>query len=171
MIPTGYRIDLSDARGARYDSWPTKGAAVAALKELQERGLHVGTNITDYPAQSAFGSFWVLGRPDNLAEMTLLMREDGSWDRGRLWDSYTVSRWEYLPLPSGPVPATFTHVTRTVLDPTRKERYKSKSNGSCGRWVQPDESIALCTCGWKAYGTDRAEARWRAVQHSEQVAS
>lgn len=57
------------------------------------------------------------------------------------------------------------HKTRTVMAADRGERYVTKSNGSAGRWVRNGDAWALCSCGWKAAGADRAEARMRARAH------
>lgn len=62
-------------------------------------------------------------------------------------------------------PAPVVHKTRTVLDAHQTERYKTKSNGSCGRYVRSDISTALCSCGWKYYAGSRAEARAAARAH------
>lgn len=173
MIPTGVSIDLRGVYESRagYDTFITKGAAVTALKALQTRGLNVTDTISIHPARNAMFRYWVIGRPDDLAEMTLLMCEDGTWARGRLWDGYDMARWEHMPLPAGPLPASFTHMTRTVPHTgAQTERYKTKSNGSCGRWVTSDDSVGLCTCGWKAYASTRQEARIRAADHRAEVA-
>ncbi len=173
MIPTGIDIDLSGVLNSHrvYDCWPSKKAATAALKAFQQQGLNVTDTISAHPARSSMFRFWVIGRPDDLAEMTLLLREDGSWARGRLWSDYTTSRWEHLELVCGPIPATFTHITRTVLAADRGERYRSNSNGSCGRWVRNEDAVALCTCGWKSYAANRAEARSSAAAHRAAVAA
>lgn len=168
-MTTGVPIDLRGVAETRagYETWPTKTLATKSLKALQERGRNVIDTISIHPARSALFRFWVIGRPDDLAEFTLLMCEDGRWTRGRLWDrGHLEPTWEHLPAPDGLLPATFTHVTRTVAHSgARTERYKTKSNGSCGRWVTSDDSVALCTCRWKAYTSTRAEARSRAAQH------
>jgi hypothetical protein len=62
------------------------------------------------------------------------------------------------------------HKTRTVLNAGRSERYITKSNGSCGRWVKNDDSVALCTCGWKWHAGTRSEARAAARDHRTQMA-
>jgi hypothetical protein len=62
------------------------------------------------------------------------------------------------------------HKTRTVLDAHQAEHYKTKSNGSCGRWVRGDTSVALCTCGWKQHAGTREEARASARWHRREMA-
>lgn len=174
MIPTGVAIDLRGVINSHrvYATWHSKTAASAALKALRFRGLNITDTISAHPASSHLFRGWVIGRPDDLAEMTLIMREDGSWARGRLWDGFEAARWEHMPLADGPIPATFSHVTRTVPHTgARTERYKAKSNGSAGRWIRSDDSVALCTCGWKAYAADRPEARGRATAHRMEVAA
>lgn len=57
------------------------------------------------------------------------------------------------------------HKTRTVMDAYQDERYVTKSNGSCGRYVKSDTSVALCTCGWKYHAGTRDEARAQARVH------
>lgn len=154
--------------GADYATWSRKGDAVAALAALRQQGLNVEDCVRIHPARNRFFRFWVIARPDALAEMTWLMRADGSWVRGRLYDGWADATWEYQPPADGTtIPATFTHVTRTVPHHGRQERYVTKSNGSCGRWVRGDDSVALCTCGWKTYGSTRTEVRAAARLHRD----
>ncbi|MBF6277047.1 hypothetical protein [Nocardia nova] len=61
---------------------------------------------------------------------------------------------------------TGAHRTRTIEWVTG-ERYKTKSNGSCGRWVDNTFAKAVCVCGWSEYAEDRADARWRARNHRD----
>lgn len=61
--------------------------------------------------------------------------------------------------------ASVEHKTRTVLDAYQTERYVTKSNGSCGRYVRSDTSVALCSCGWQKHAGSRAEAREMARAH------
>ncbi|MGV9840036.1 hypothetical protein ACWDUL_38385 [Nocardia niigatensis] len=56
------------------------------------------------------------------------------------------------------------HRTRTI-EWTTGERYKTKSNGSCGRWVDTTMAKAECVCGWSAYADDRPLARLKARTH------
>ena len=67
-------------------------------------------------------------------------------------------------------PPAVEHKTRTVLNAYRGERYVTKSNGSCGRWVNNDDSTALCTCGWKYHAATRSEARGAARLHRQELA-
>jgi|GEM_PF-1746116 len=170
-------MEIDVKRGDRHLSgfqrWPTRKHAVADLRALRARGLNAEDSIVLYRAigLGLWPRFWVIGRPDNASEFTWLMREDGSWAVGRLFDRHTdPAEWVWMPELPQPVPATFTHVTRTVPHAgTQTERYKTKSNGSCGRWVRSDDSVAICTCGWKSYTATRAEAqaaaRWHRTQH------
>lgn len=64
---------------------------------------------------------------------------------------------------------TGVHRTRT-LEWIVGERYKTKSNGSCGRYVPTYNAKAECTCGWSQWADDRAEARSRARDHRSTVA-
>lgn len=61
------------------------------------------------------------------------------------------------------------HRTRTIAW-TTGERYKTKSNGSCGRYVPITAAKAECLCGWSVYAHDRPEARERARTHRATVA-
>ncbi|MFE7744432.1 hypothetical protein [Nocardia sp. NPDC057455] len=64
---------------------------------------------------------------------------------------------------------TGAHRTRTI-EWQEGERYKTKSNGSCGRYVAVMAAKAECTCGWSKRGEDRADARWRARAHRATIA-
>lgn len=59
--------------------------------------------------------------------------------------------------------------TRTIAW-TTGERYKTKSNGSCGRYVPITAAKAECVCGWSVYAHDRPEAQGRARTHRATVA-
>ncbi|MGX6604798.1 hypothetical protein ACWKSP_22120 [Micromonosporaceae bacterium Da 78-11] len=72
--------------------------------------------------------------------------------------------------PAQPQVVAVEHKTRTVLNAFRGERYVTKSNGSCGRWVDNDDSVALCSCGWKWHAGSRAEARGAARVHRQEAA-
>lgn len=61
------------------------------------------------------------------------------------------------------------HRTRT-LEWVVGERYKTKSNGSCGRYVPIHNAKAECICGWSQWAGDRAEARSCARDHRWTVA-
>lgn len=61
------------------------------------------------------------------------------------------------------------HRTRTIAW-TTGERYKTKSNGSCGRYVPITAAKAECVCGWNVYAHDRPEAQARARTHRATVA-
>lgn len=61
------------------------------------------------------------------------------------------------------------HKTRTVLDSYQSEIYKTKSNGSGGRWKSSEASTALCACGWRWNAGARSEARMAARSHRSEV--
>lgn len=107
--------------------------------------LNCGSNVSGGPDQ----------RPAFLDDPTLYAR----WVAGELNDDGT-------PKAAPPVE----HKTRTVLNACRGERYVTKSNGSCGRWVANDDSTALCTCGWKWNAATRDEARVAARGHRRETA-
>lgn len=176
--PTGLPLDLRQARAhARgVATWATKGDALAALAALRKRGLNVGQDIESHPARLNLAQAWVLALPDHYNGIAYLMTATGEWVPGRLsgdaspcFCPETCGRWAHLtpwaPLPRPTVPATFTHVTRAVPYHNRQERYRTKSNGSCGRWVRGDDSVALCTCGWSSYSSTRDEARSAGRRH------
>ncbi|MFI7608481.1 hypothetical protein ACIBTV_25475 [Micromonospora sp. NPDC049366] len=163
----GVDIDLTHVSmgRARVHGWVRKADAVTVLANLRERGLNATKLEEFHRAHNRFDRFWVIGRPDSNAEFTWLMDDDGTWARGRLVDRYDKpSAWVSLPTPER-IPATFTHITTTVLCAGRRERYRTKSNGSCGRWVMGDDSVARCTCGWKSYASTRGEAQAAARWH------
>ncbi len=66
--------------------------------------------------------------------------------------------------PSGRWTGVGTHRTRTI-EWTTGERYKTKSNGSCGRFVPTMMAKAECLCGWNEHAGDRSDARSRARVH------
>lgn len=59
---------------------------------------------------------------------------------------------------------TGAHRTRTI-EWRIGEVYKTKSNGSCGRYVPTMMAKAECVCGWNEYADDRSDARRRARDH------
>lgn len=155
-------------------SYPLKRDAEAALRDLRERGLNVDKAIRIMRVYSGWGRPFVITRPGDFGE-TLLMAEDGSWvagrlfaerpgDRGAMWDPYDSAR------AGGTTPPTFTHVTTTAVVAGQGERYRTKSNGSCGRFVRGDASVARCVCGWKTYAGTRAEAQAAARAHRAEAA-
>lgn len=153
-------------------TWPTKQKAEATLRQLRARGLNVDKDIRGQRACCTPGIRpWVVTRLGDFGE-TLLMTEDGSWsagqllperpgDHGAIWLPYESAERGEL------IPATFTHVTSTAYMAGRTEQYKTKSNGSCGRWVLSQESVARCTCGWKRLTGCRDEARAAARYHRD----
>ncbi|WP_280193247.1 hypothetical protein [Nocardia farcinica] len=85
----------------------------------------------------------------------------------------TNAGWDVLaalPLPAAPKggwTGTGEHRTRTIEWVTG-EQYKTKSNGSCGRYVNTTLAKAECVCGWSAIVGDRGTARFRAREHRNQ---
>jgi hypothetical protein len=170
--PTGITLDLRRAqhRTAGVAAWGTKTDAVAALADLRARGINTDRDIEIHRAETHLTRCWVIGRPDHYNGITYLMTSAGSWVAGRLTDVYSGAV-PWTSLHREPAPATIAHVTRTVSDGgNQRERYKTKSNGSCGRWVRSDESVALCTCGWKKWASSRAEAQSAARAHRDNPA-
>lgn len=60
------------------------------------------------------------------------------------------------------------HRTRTFEWQTG-ERFRTKSNGSSGRWVATMVAKAECQCGWSYRATDRAFAQHVARQHRAEI--
>ncbi len=184
-VRTGDTLDMRAARvGAdRVGAWITKAAALRTLADLRKRGLNVADDVAAHPVVKNLTHVWVLGRADNFNGVTFLMTRDGRWVPGRLdgrpcfhadgehepacKDNGGYVTWEWLG--GAAHDATFTHVTRTVPYHGRHEQFRTKSNGSCGRWVMTDDSVALCTCGWERHGQTRAEAQGAARVHRAEV--
>ncbi len=172
---------VTTGTASRFRLWAGKRDAVAALRAMNVHGLNVDGSIQPNPARTRFGRGWVISRPDHFNGVTFLLTGTGAWVPGRLFDASPcwcaspcrnghAALW--VDLRRGLEPATFTHVTRTVLDSAnRHERYRTKSNGSCGRWVTSDDSVALCTCGWREWASTREDARWSAQRHRDEVTS
>lgn len=100
----------------------------------------------------------------------------GFWTNGRLVAGRNATDGPDVPPTFATEPEIVTasspkHETRTVLDAYQDERYVTKSNGSCGRWVRSDTSVALCTCGWEWHATTRTEARSAARGHRLEAAA
>jgi hypothetical protein len=165
MTATGYTLDLRRAQHGDVAGWATKKSALAALATLRASGLNTDRDIEVHRAETHLFHFWIIGRPDHYNGVTYLMTRDGGWVAGRLTDVYSgATPWSNLGRPIEP--AATAHVTRTVSGGgNQRERYKTKSNGACGRWVRSDDSIALCTCGWKRWASSRAEAQASARAH------
>ncbi len=178
---TGVSLDLRGARTREVTGWGTKQAALAALAALRDAGWNLDPGIEVHRAETHLWRFWVVGRPDHFNGVTYLMTDAGAWVAGRLTDASPC--WHATPCRGGhlapwkrldrPIePATFEHVTRTVPDSAnRRERHRTKSNGSCGRWVITDDSVAVCVCGWKRWESTRAEARLAARHHREEMST
>lgn len=172
-------IDTTGTR-SRFHVWGSKRDAAAALAALRVCGLNVADDIEIHPTRTRSVRGWTIGRPDHFHGITSLMTDAGTWVPGRLTDPSPC--WCSTPCRGGHAapwadlgrdlePATFTHVTRTVPHWNRPERYRTKSNGSCGRYVRSDDSVALCTCGWKAHEDTREEARGAARVHRAEMAA
>jgi hypothetical protein len=164
-------IDLRDhdIHAVGYQTWIRQSDAHAALKALRACGLNIEDSVRVHPARAFLADLWVIARPWRDAELTLLMHENGTWAAGRLWDDTGRGAWwQHMP-EIEPVAAQFTHITRTGNTANRREIYRTKSNGSCGRWTYSDDSFATCTCGWLSYTVNRAEARASARWHRTQM--
>ena len=157
-------VRSGDLHTASVRAFGLKRDAAAALAALRNAGTSREPCVSIHPAHTRLSRFYVIGRPDPLAEMTWIMRGDGLWAVGRMYDD-TGTGAPWTPTGAAPVPATFTHVVRTVNVANRHERYRTKSNGSCGRWVTSDDAVAVCTCGRKFWGSTRAEARAKGRYH------
>jgi hypothetical protein len=168
------RIVISWRAPLGFKTWSSRRDADAALRDLRKRGFNVDKGIRIQRVET-----WVRPRPYVVTRLgdfgeTMLMTESGAWvpgmllaeqpgDGGSIWMPYDGAALE---------PATFSHVTSTgPWVAARTERYKTKSNGSCGRWVWSDDSVAYCTCDWKAYRETRAEAQAAARVHRSEVAA
>lgn len=175
--PTGLALDLRRARHARHGvlAWPTRSGALAELARQRAAGVNLARTIEAHPARTHLAAFWVLGRPDHHVGVTYLMTAAGGWLAGRLTDApcFCADRCRCVGAPwsrlaADAVPAVAEHVIRTVADTAnRHERYRTKSNGSAGRWVTTDDAVALCTCGRRFHGSTRAEARARGNYHRD----
>lgn len=180
---TGFTLNLrrSGYASAGVGAWGTKTDALAALSKMRETGHNCDRHIEVHRAETYLSRFWAIGRPDHFNGITYLMTGDGRWVPGRLFDTGPCccpSRCEGHPAPwvildaRQVEPATFEHVTRTVPDRhNQHERYKTKSNGSCGRWITTDDSIAICTCGERWYRSTRGEAQAAARAHRQEECS
>jgi hypothetical protein len=102
----------------------------------------------------------VTGGPDRRPAFLDDPQMYAEWAAGNLNDDGTPK--------AGPI---VEHKTRTVLSAYQTERYKTKSNGSCGRHVRSENSVALCSCGWTQHTDSRAEARSAARAHRRDVGS
>lgn len=130
----GVNLELTcvDLQEVGVHGWVVKADAVTALKQLRTRGLNASRLETFHPARTRFRRLWVIGRPDQIAEFTWLMAVNGTRLRGRLYDGHlSPARWVSAPA-SLRIPATFSHLTKTVSGASRHERYRAKSNGVGG---------------------------------------
>ncbi|MFI2663376.1 hypothetical protein [Micromonospora carbonacea] len=155
--------------------WTTKREAESALRTLRMRGLNVDKDIRVMPGCCTLPlRCRVITKLGEFGE-TLLMAKDGSWVAGQLLperpDDHGAIWLPYESAEQGEtIPPTFTHITTTVLCAGRTERYKTKSNGSCGRYVRSEDSMARCTCEWECFGSTRAEAQAAARVHRAEAA-
>lgn len=144
------RITYADEHDGTFISETADVRATRKFLELSKHGvrcgffvdgnLTAGENVTDGPDR----------RPAFLDDPELYSR----WVAGELNDDGSPK-----------VAPVMEHKTRTILDAYQSERYVTKSNGSCGRFVRGDTSAALCSCGWKWQAATRAEARMAARAH------
>lgn len=148
------RILYEDTHDGSFLSESAEVRATRKFLELSKYGvrcgffvngnLTAGENVTDGPDQ----------RPAFLDDPELY----ALWVAGKLNDDGSPK-----------VAPVVEHKTRTVLDAYQQERYVTKSNGSCGRFVRGDTSTALCSCGWKWNAGTREEARAAARGHRRQA--
>lgn len=151
----------------RYDlaTSPIKGDLMKRVAQMRDAGHNRGHRIETRQARKHLSQVWVAGRTDH--GITWLMTSSGAWVPGRLTNTPRPATWQ--PTGGDVEAATFAHVTSTVPDAANQgEQYRAKSNGSCGRWVRTDESVARCTCGWRSYADTRNEARAAARAHRAQ---
>lgn len=149
------RIVYTDERDGTFISETAEVCATRKFLELSKYGvrcgffvngnLTAGENVTDGPDR----------RPAFLDDPELY----ALWVAGKLNEDGSPK--------AAPV---VEHKTRTVPDAYQSERYVTKSNGSCGRFVRGDTSTALCSCGWKWHAGTRTEARAAARAHRSTVA-
>lgn len=160
-----------DMGTAGIQGWSLKKDAAAVLRGLCERGLNVEDCVRIHPATSRLFRFWVIARPDPLAEMTWIMGVDGSWSVGRMYDDVGHGA-PWTPQPAARVPATVTHNygysagSEEVRDVAR-ERWGGSLYGGPPAPHLEWSARAWCVvagCGWSTTGTDessvRAAGRW-----------
>lgn len=164
-------VSLADAE---VTGWSAKKDAAAALAALRETGRNAEQCITIHPAHNRFFRFYVIARPDPLAEMTWIMNRDGSWARGRLTDDTgTGAPWTHMPAAGGArIPATVTHNYRysagsvEVHDPGHSP-YALVGGVSVPRgprlaWFAKAWCVA---CPWKTSGSEETSVRMAARTH------
>lgn len=153
--------------------WSLKKDAAAHLAGLREHGLNVEDCVRIHRATSRLFRFWVIARPDSLAEMTWIMGKDGTWAAGRMYDDTGLgATWTAHPQPSGRIPATVTHIYRysagseEVIDVAR-ERWGTFYGGLPAPHLEWS-AHAWCVvrgCGWSTTGTDEHSVRSSARAH------
>jgi len=96
----------------------------------------------------------------------------GFWEAGNLTAGQNLTGGPgHAPALPDDEPTAVEHKTLTTLDAHQNERYVTKSNGSCGRYVRGDTSVAMCSCGWKYHAGSRTEARGAARVHRSENAT
>lgn len=163
---TAITINLNNGRPALRHSWPMKKDAVAVLRKLRERGLNTDPRIAIHPAVHVAWQPWVIARPDDRGEFLLLMLEDGSWVRGRLYDEPpTGGGAPWYPMGGEPIEPTFTHITHTGIFAGQPEYTRVKSNGQTFAPRSGQAAFAKCACGWMRPEDTRPEAQAAARTH------
>jgi len=154
--------------------WSLKKDAAAALAGLRSRGLNVEDCVRIHRATSRLFRFWVIARPDQLAEMTWIMDRDGTWAAGRMYDDTGHGApWTPQPQPSGRIPATITHNYRysagseEVIDEARERWGGSLYGGPPAPHLEwsARAGCVVSGCGWSTTGTDESSVRAAARAH------
>ena len=146
---------------AGFHGWATKRNATVFLRAIQSAGLNRLADITVHPAYNRFFRFWVIARPDERAEMTLLMERDGTWARGRLFDPPPLDAdagaiWVSIPGPQR-IAAHLTHVVSV-----------GEVRGSLRYPVEPGTLSARCgACWWTYTSSDEQEVRAASQEHHQ----
>jgi hypothetical protein len=168
------RIRLTDPSTHDADAagWATKREAAAALAALRDTGRNTEPCVQIHPAVGHLRfRWWVIARPDPAHEFTWLMRGDGSWLRGRLYDDTGKGAlWQYVPPADGqPLPATITHNYRYSGGYVEVTEPGPVRYGLLGQPIPPPLSylakVWCVACTWKAHSDDEHGARAYARTH------
>lgn len=170
------RIHLThrSVHGVDFAGWPTKREAAAALTALRDTGRNTDRCVEIHPVVGHLGfRWWVIARPDPLHEFTWLMRADGAWHRGRLYDEPPTgggALWVHVPASDGqPIPATITHDYRYTAGWQEVAEAGERGCDLLGRPVQPRSdwfATAWCVaCTWTTTDTDESAVRAAACGH------
>jgi hypothetical protein len=149
------RIVYADEHDGTFISETAEVRATSKFLELSKHGVRCGFFVNGNLTAGENVTYGPDQRPAVLDDPDLYAR----WVAGELNDDGSPK-----------VTPVVEHKTRTVLDAHQSERYVTKSNGSCGRFVRSDTSVALCSCGWKRHAGTREEARSAARAHRSAVA-